>query len=464
MNKFKIANFAGGVKDSIDISLLKNNEASNARNVNIDTGIFKTCDGIEKFTQATLTNIKTLISYYKSNNPSIVAASNGKLYKLENNTFVEIGAGFSNNNWDYVNNNVQNEDVIILCNGQDNVKVWNGTTLRDLKKDGFTSADSNDNKAPKGKFCELHYERLWLADDNNLYVSKDFDMDDFTTPTDPEQVNQHGAQISAYSNDGSRIIGLKVIFDDVVIFKEKTIFKIFGATPENYQKAQVFNSNGAIADKTIVNTNKGAFFINRDGIWVYDGTNCNLVSSEISNIFTQLNQDALVDSVAYFYKNKYILAVPKGASTSNNFIIEYDLINKTFMYKEGFTVNRFVDYGSKLLFSNDKGIYTYDTGLKFDTDNINSLWETAYNDLDNPNAIKEIGEIYFTGSGNGQVKISCITEKKEKSKIVSLIESEKVYRVNINNKGRLVKFKIENVDGSKIALKGFTAFLELDED
>ena len=80
------------------------------------------------------------------------------------------------------------------------------------------------------------------------------------------------------------------------------------------------------------------------------------------------------------------------------------------------------------------------------------------------NAVKEIGEVYFTGCGNGEVEIICTTEKKEKSKVIMLSESEKVYRVNINNKGRLVKFRIENVKGSNITVKGFAAFMEMDED
>lgn len=464
MKKYMINNFAGGVKKHIDSSLLKSNEAADARNVNIDTAIFKTCNGVKRFIDAPVKGVKTIMTYYKGNTPNVIVGANNKLYKHENNTLAEIATGFKNDNWDYVNNNVMDKDVIVITNGVDNVKVWDGSILRDLKKDGASSADGEKNKAPKGKFCELHYERLWLADDNNLYVSKDFDIDDFTTPTDPEQVNQHGAQISSYSNDGSKIIGLKVIFDDVVIFKEKTIFKIFGATPQSYQKAQVFNSNGAIADKSIVNTNKGAYFINRDGIWIYDGTNCSLISSDISDIFNEINQEYLNESCAYLYKNKYILAVPIGSSKVNNLVIEYDLTTKTFMFKEGFTVNRFVDYGEKLLFSNDDGIFIYGSGDRFDNADINAYWETGFNDIEIPNAVKEIGEVYFTGCGNGEVKIICTTEKKEKSKVIMLSESEKVYRVNINNKGRLVKFRIENVKGSNITVKGFTAFMEMDED
>ena len=49
------------------------------------------------------------------------------------------------------------EDVLILTNGIDNVKVYNGA-ISDLKREGNGSdPNKEDNKAPKGKFVEVHY-------------------------------------------------------------------------------------------------------------------------------------------------------------------------------------------------------------------------------------------------------------------------------------------------------------------
>jgi hypothetical protein len=455
-----------GLNLAIDESLLKPSETPSSMNVEIDTGIFKTSLGITKYVATSLSGLDTIMTYYKDKVGYILVGASNKLYKLSGSTFTEIASGFSSSSFDSVNNNVNSEDVIVITNtsGSDNVKVYNGTTVRDLKRNGASSSDASDNKAPHGKFIELHYERLWLADDNSLYISKDFDIDDFTTPTDENEVNMHGAEIVAYSNDGSKIIGLKVIFDDVVIFKEKSIFKIYGTNPTVYQKVQIFSSNGAIADKSIVATSKGAFFINKDGIYVYDGTNVNLISQKITPIFRRINVNAITKAVAYYWNDKYILAIPVDGSTENNLIIEYDLSTKEFITRTGFSVRSFADLGDKLLFTSNNYIYQYNTGTTIDGDVINANWETGLSDFEMPNAVKEVSLIYFTGKGTGQVKISCISEKKTKFKIVDLTSSNKVYRLNINNKGRLIKFKIENVSGSPIEIKGFNAVYELDED
>ncbi|MDF2800790.1 MAG: hypothetical protein K0S61_693 [Anaerocolumna sp.] len=455
-----------GLNLAIDESLLKPSETPSSMNVEIDTGIFKTSLGITKYVATSLNGLDSIMTYYKDKVGYILVGASNKLYRLNGSTFTEIASGFSSSSFDSVNNNVNSEDVIVITNtsGSDNVKVYNGTTVRDLKRNGAASADASDNKAPHGKFIELHYERLWLADDNNLYISKDFDIDDFTTPTDENEVNMHGAEIVAYSNDGSKIIGLKVIFDDVVIFKEKSIFKIYGTNPTVYQKVQIFSSNGAIADKSIVATSKGAFFINKDGIYVYDGTNVNLISQKITPIFRRINVDAITKAVAYYWNDKYILAIPVDGSTENNLIIEYDLSTKEFITRTGFSVRSFADLGDKLLFTSNNYIYQYNTGTTIDGAVINANWETGLSDFNMPNAVKEVSLIYFTGKGTGQVKISCISEKKTKFKIVDLTSSNKVYRLNINNKGRLIKFKIENVSGSPIEINGFNAVYELDED
>lgn len=464
MGKYTIGNFKGGINQSVDHAYVQPNQASDMRNFNVSKGALSTARGIKKYTEASLPNIDTIMAFYHDNTGDILAAAGDKIYKLSGDAFTEIGTGFTNSSFDYVNNNVNSKDVIVLANGADNVKLWDGTTLRDLKRDGANSTESTENKAPKGKYIELHYERTWLADDNTLYASKDLDPDDFTTPTDKLNVNQHGAEIVAYSNDGSKVVGLHVIYDDVVIFKEKSLFRIYGNNPNNYTKVQVFSSNGAIADKSIVPTNKGAYFISRHGIWLYDGSNCTLVSQEIEEIFKNANEDALSKACACYYDDRYILAIPYGTSTENNLIVEYNLTTKVFIVRDGFTVKSFLQFNQKLLFSSGSAIYEYETGMDYDGSAINAYWETAYNNLGVPNAIKELDECYVTAYGAGQMKVTAITEKKSKEKFITLSQTEKVYSFSLNNKGRLLKFRFENVNGSQVTVKDFTCIYDLDID
>lgn len=464
--KFEINNFSGGINLGIDESQLKVNESANAENINISNSILETCNGIENYSKDILKNIKSIMIYYRKNIPMIIVSANGCLYKYQDNRYNLIASGFQSDEWDYVNYRMFGEDVIILTNGVDNVKVYNGV-FRDLKRDG-NGSDPNvtENKAPKGKYVEVYNERLFICADNYIYISKDFDFDDFTTPVDADgiETNNHGAVIENYTVDGSNAIGMKMIFDEMIIFKERSIYKIYGTSPSSYQKALLFNTTGAIADKSIAVDTKGAYFLSDNSIYVYDGVNCTLISDKISNIFKDFNKEKISNSCATIFNNKLILAVPYKTSDKNNFVIEYDLINKNFVFKTGFTVNNFAKIDDLLLLINDNSIYKYNTNKTYDGANIKMFYETPYSNFGYPNAIKEVGDCYITCQGTGKFKISCVSEKKAKFKIIDLSEQEKVIRVNLNNKGRLVKFKFENVDGSMVKIKGFKTIFELDED
>ena len=464
--KFGIDNFAGGLNLGVDESLLKTNESSNAENVDISTGVLQTGTGSKEYAVDKLNNIKTVMTYYRNNVPMLIVSANGSLWKYQDNKYVFIAGGFKSDIWDSVNYQMFGEDVLILTNGVDNVKVYNGA-IRDLKREGNNSdPNKEDNKAPKGKFVEVHYERLFICSDEYVYISKDLDFDDFTTPVDEDNVetNQHGAVIQNYTSDGSKAIGMKVVFDEIIIFKERSLYKIFGSTPSSYQISTIFSNSGSIADNSIVATNKGAYFINNEGIYLYDGVNCNLVSQKILPLFKGVTKEFLSNACATIHNNNYVLALPSTNNKLNDYIIEYNLMDKIYTKKTGINVNRFTKADDKTIFVNDTGMYEYGEGRTYNKQNINSFWETPYSNFGYPNAIKEVSDSYVTCKGTGQIKISCTTEKKTKSKIINLTENEKVVRVNLNNKGRLIKFRFENIDGADFTIKNFKSIIELDED
>ena len=300
--------------------------------------------------------------------------------------------------------------------------------------------------APKGSRIEVHYERIWIADDYSVYFSTanddGFDIEDWTAPTYPTtEVNQHGGEISIYTNDGGKIIGLRVIFDDILIYKQNNIFKIFGNYPGQYTKVQIFSANGGISDRSIVASNEGSFFLNRDNIYLYNGTQVQPISFKVKSTIGNINLAYALLSCGVVFNSKYILAIPSGSSTKNNLIIEYDIYNKTFILKNGFEVSSFLIFDNKLLFVNDDGkVYQYE----MNTTSRESYWLSGKTDLNSPESTKETEYIYFYGKG-GKAKVSLITENKTVSKEITLTSFLTPYRTVLKNKGRILQLKIENV-------------------
>jgi hypothetical protein len=357
--QYTIPNFIGGLHEEVDYSLLKNNEASSLQNVNLDDGVLKSARVPSIYLSSIPGVPKSIMTYYRNNVPYLMAIINGHLYKYDGTVWTDLGGGLDVNAsvYDYINDNVQSNDVFVFTNGVDNVKIYEGGAgFRDLKKLGYTSAADPVNNTIKGKYMVLHYERLWIADDNGLYASTSdragFDIEDFTTPTDVTEVNQHGAEVVLYTNDGTKVIGMSVVFDDIIIWKERSIHKIFGTDPSNYQKIS-FSAKGGISDKSIAVHETGAFFIDRAGIYFYNGTQALPISNPIKKTWKTLSIEDMQKAVGFIYNDKYILSV-------GNIVIEYDITNKNFVINSGYKVDAVTDYKNKTLISQgDTNIYEY---------------------------------------------------------------------------------------------------------
>lgn len=439
MAEFNVPNFGGGLNESVHPSLIAPNEASYLLNVDIRNGSLKPIKLPKGMTDIPLcpVQIATLMVYFNGNNRHFVAAGEGKLYLYNGTSWVLLGQGHGSNNWDFINYKYNNVDVMILVNGVDNNKILEGVTLRDMKDrrisydasgviDGYYDANGVKKAteaevttlAPKAKFIELHFERIWLGDDKSVYFSKDFDPEDFTIPVTELEANQHGGEIVMESFDATKIIGMKVVFNDVVIFKEKSLFKIVGAYAEQYEKIQLFNFNGAIADRSIVVTSKGAFFLNTDGIYQYDGVNCSIISEKAQKTLAKFSRNTLHEATAVNFDNKYIVTAKGNVNGSTSISVEFDYENNLFTvctYGVLSFLNVIHDlYGITGEAVNGKRIYEYGEGGFAIVE-----WQSGTYTLDAPNAVKEIEDIYIVGKGT-EIGVGVRTERKLKEKAITL--------------------------------------------
>lgn len=461
MNYYQIKQFKG-INEAIDETQITT-EASTLINGTVRNGsLINTKQPLLVEASKTLPNIKNLMVYYNDSQQILLASTNNGIYRWNGTLWQSIHTGYANGDFDYVCNNVDSKDIIVWTNGIDPVEVFDNTTIRPLKKLGKNSdVLNNENRAPKGNFLTMHNERLVIADKQNLYFStvtanNGFDIDDFTTPTDEENSNQHGAEIFLYSADGTEIKGLSVIFDDIIIFKEKKIYRIFGTSPSNYQKVELFNASGAIADKSIVSTPHGAYFVQRTGIFMYDGSNCAKISSKLNEIWKTLDQDAISKCVAYYWDDRYILSVQRLGSNKKDLIIELDTLTNEWTVREGINAESFVEFERELLFcSSDGNIYRYDRGS-----NAPMIWESGIFTI--PEGVIDLDQLKIYLDGVGTIKFSVETEKKTKTKTVKFTgQTSKV--IQMSSSGRMMKFKIEILSGN-FSIKKFVAEYTIDAD
>jgi hypothetical protein len=135
------------------------------------------------------------------------------------------------------------------------------------------------------------------------------------------------------------------------------------------------------------------------------------------------------------------------------------------MFIQGFSPRSFLDYNNELLFvAGNSKIYKYNTGNDFDGTQIASVWESGTTSLGQLNTRKTSQYVYFIGSGNGTVRFTLITDIGNKAIDVLLTSSELPYKKRLKNKGRLLKLKVENLNGCQFKLKQIELPLDIDVD
>lgn len=510
-----IKSFQKGINESLAEGLLKEHDALYAHNCDIASGSLKAFPRPSFAMPVYPVNpivgmIHTIIPNYNTDFDvdSFYLFAGGYAYNRLGQPVLQTN--LSGRTLDFVNFQVEDKQVPIVTSREDATCIlesvpptpdgyYNHTTLKQVKllnrrkvfnKDGTIKEYVDNNGkihasestittyAPKGDFIELHYDRLWIAGEktnpDRVYFStanvNGADVNDWTVPTEEGEANQHGGFLDVRSYDGGKIIGLKVVFNSVVIFKETTAFKIFGNAPDNYQLVQLFSCSGAIANKSIVVGNNGAYFLNNDGIYYFDGTNVNLISQKIQSVIKKLNFTYARKAVGCMYDNKYYLSIPTTNSDYNTILIVYDTITQSFMTYDLKKVQHMCIMNNELIVAQDNNYMYIGTG-----DNCYDLkWVTPKVDFEAKNCRKMSTYIYFRGrvfdpggtdvTTENKVKITLTTERTTKVIEVALDKEEKLYRKKLKGKGRFMQLTFENINGSPIEIIAPELIVELDED
>lgn len=459
MNTWKIPNFAGGLNQAADDSILSVNQSRNAQNVDVSSGTLKTIDGYSKYiATAAPAGITRLMKFYKNNATTgavtsyLLAATATAIYNWTGSAWTALATGLTNGDWDFLNYQIAMTDVVIMGNGSDVMKKWDGTTFSAL---GGTP--------PVAKSIALHAERLWAtgvkAAPNSVYYSDDLNPENWVIAEDGSGV------IDVPTWDGGVCLGISNIFDDVVIFKTNTIHRILGTYPAEYEVKQVYSTVGAIAERTIVSGSDKAFFLSKDGLYYYGGVSAyNLLGDKAQDIV--INPSYAKNAVSIIYKQKLYCAFPEGTSTTNNAVFVYDLLNNTLMIWRGISVTDFMEYEDKLLFTNSTGyVFNIDeTATSFDGTAINAFWETPWQDLDAFRVTKTADTLYFFARGNGMLRVDMTFDNKTKTKNITLTANGKLHQLSTNLEGRRFKLKFSNILGSKFELTQPELTYEADED
>lgn len=247
-------------------------------------------------------------------------ASNAQLYESTNGvTFSAIGT--ANLTKDAPMNFVQASDRILGFNGTD-VVDYDGTTVT-----------KNRAGVPLGKFGFWFHNYLFVAgvtgNTSRLYWS------DLGTPTTFTSSNF----IDINANDGDSITGINTINDELMVFKNNSVWSIGGWSGATFNATTIAGQNttarlfgfGTPSHRSIVAAGKNLYYLSFVGgiphIRMLERTvygnviDAGVVSYEMEGTLNGVNKSQLA-KVAGIYDGKYCYwAFPNGSNTTNNLVV-----------------------------------------------------------------------------------------------------------------------------------------------
>ena len=257
-----------------------------------------------------------LHSLYLSNgnNYELILGSSGTVYTDVNGvcTASAVGGVYISDPVDYC----QHLDTGIFVNGSSNPITWNGTVA------------GNISAAPSaGISCAAHLNKLFIAikSTSQFKYCATGSLHTWTgAGTDTVNVDQ---------NNGQDIVALKSFArNELIIFKENSMYKFVGETATNFTLIKIDDSIGCSCVKSIKNYRSATggglmIWAYRDGIYAYDGTVPRKISGYIQAFWDTLNKSRFkwMDSCIDNDNGRYLLSCSIGSATTNTRIICIDL-------------------------------------------------------------------------------------------------------------------------------------------
>lgn len=149
-----------------------------------------------------------------------------------------------------------------------------------------------------------------------------------TRPLDPQYVDPSdedgGATQEFRSGDGDEITGMGVQGNSLIVFKNRSCFKVYD--PATLAYTTIDESVGCVSHRSIAETPQGLVFLSQEGLMITDGQTVRTISDNIRPYFYDETVELYRhNAAAVYHKNKYQIAMTDPGGVTNNVIWQADM-------------------------------------------------------------------------------------------------------------------------------------------
>jgi hypothetical protein len=262
-------------------------------------------------TTAMAGNVVGLYQYNKSDGTSyfLAADSTGRLAYQNLTTWVNITQNLpsaANTFYDFVTFN----NTLVVLNGS-TVKMWDGTTFDDL-----------GGSPPKSRYGVMHGTDYVFLAGHTSNPSQIRYSDTILVQTWPV-----GNTMNIGLDDGQVITGLQRFGDVTVVFKERSIWLVTGATPNAFVIQPTLSDVGCISPDSICLTDLGVFFMSEAGPALFNGFKTLLLNQRMRRILDEIDWDnpLKISSSYYPYRKQVLMSYQRTGQSVPDRALIFDL-------------------------------------------------------------------------------------------------------------------------------------------
>lgn len=269
------------------------------------------------------------VGYYdKPSTEEMLCVADGVLYKSSGTSWSAV-SGYTPTSANRVEF-AQLVDKMYMTDGAANVHSYDGSSITD---EGSTASDP-----PTCSYLVTHTNRLFAAGlsvPDSLACSDNLDGGTWDATNDVIRIG---------GGDGDPIKGIAPWYDhNLLVFKERSIFVVDAdpteSTAANWTVHNIDRRIGCVSHRSIAQVGADVFFLAPDGIrtvkTILQGAQTAVsepISVGVQDVIDRINWSSAIDNAsAVFWNNHYILSVPLDSSTTNDTLIVFNTVTKSFV-------------------------------------------------------------------------------------------------------------------------------------
>ena len=205
---------------------------------------------------------------------------------------------------------------IFAMNGVNTPQFWDGNIANNF-------ADwTQGTPPPTGRYVMYHANRLWcVTGDSRLRYTG------FTGSSPDMGVWDANDFVDFHPADGQTITGLGTLGPYVLVFKEHKIFRVYDTVTG--ANSEITKGVGCHAQRSIVETDSGTFFLDDAGVYITDGEKVTEISDPVKPIILDAAEHAsFANAAAVYHDNSYWLSLSTDG-VANNRTLQYDLASES---------------------------------------------------------------------------------------------------------------------------------------